>query len=142
MITRPSHNKQEKDRPTKAYAWLPAPASCARHALQGRASHLERGRPAPPKASPPLPPLPRICCYYCASTVLDAIAVQLKQTKRSSIHSLTHSLPHSLTPSLFATALGLPHCLCLLPSHLTLNARFTRTTHVRHHPSYTIWPLP
>ena len=85
MITRPSHNKQEIDRPgvdqQKSLRVAASTGHVARHALQGRASfspvsgevrerEREADRPAPPKASPPLPPLRWLCFASIIAHVL------------------------------------------------------------------------
>jgi hypothetical protein len=79
MTTRPFHNKQEKDRHqqklTRGCQHWPYSPRATGASLSVRVCERERGRPAPPKASPPLPPLPCILvlgaiiahlCHRCA----------------------------------------------------------------------------
>jgi hypothetical protein len=148
MITRPSHNKQEIDRPgvdqQKSLRVAASTGHVARHALQGRASfsplvvRCERER----EADRLLQRLARRCLHCVGFALLLLLrmilqpALQLKQTPRPNIHSLTvHSSAVVYCP---------PRCHRLCPVSIPSSTRATRSSPRRHvrHPSYTIWPLP
>jgi hypothetical protein len=145
MTTRPSHNKQEIDRPgvdqQKSLRVAASTGHIARHALQGRASFSlvlrEADRPAPPKASPPLPPLRWLCSASIIAHVTPARSAI--ETDAAAKHSLTHC---SLQRRRLLSTAPSPTLSC--PVSIPSSTRATRSSPRRHvrHPSYTIWPLP